>query len=79
MRSPRATTSSSTTSEFAELRPQSTRTIDITDFVDLAEIDPIYYENTYWLGTDGSEGAARAYRLLQAAMEKSQRVASALL
>jgi DNA end-binding protein Ku len=60
--------------EFEELRPRSTRTIDVTDFVELATIDPIYYENTYWLGTDG-EGSARAYRLLFEAMEKKQRVA----
>ena len=60
--------------EFEELRPRSTRTIDVTDFVELASIDPIYYENTYWLGTDG-EGAARAYRLLLESMEKKQRVA----
>jgi DNA end-binding protein Ku len=56
------------------LRPHSTRTIDVTDFVELAAIDPIYYANTYWLGSDG-EGAARAYRLLFEAMEKKQQVA----
>jgi len=60
--------------EFEQLRPRSTRTIDVTDFVELAAIDPIYYTNTYWLGTDG-EGAARAYRLLFEAMEKKQQVA----
>jgi DNA end-binding protein Ku len=61
--------------EFDELRPRSTRTIDVTDFVELAAIDPIYYEKTYWLGTDGEAAASRAYRLLLAAMEKTQRVA----
>jgi DNA end-binding protein Ku len=60
--------------EFDELRPRSTRTIDVTDFVELAAIDPIYYANTYWLGTEG-EGAVRAYRLLFEAMEKKQQVA----
>jgi DNA end-binding protein Ku len=59
--------------EFEELRPRSTKTIDVTDFVDLAAIDPIYYANTYWLGTDGEAGV-RAYRLLLAAMDKAQRV-----
>src|SRR5690348_17765374 len=34
--------------EFDALRPQSTRSVDITDFVELAVVDPIYYENTYW-------------------------------
>ena len=62
------------TEELDALRPRSTRTIDITDFVDLAAVDPIYYENTYWLAPDG-DAAERAYRLLLAAMESSQRVA----
>ena len=32
--------------EFEALRPESTRSIDITDFVELESVDPIYYENT---------------------------------
>ena len=36
--------------ELDELRPASTRAIEVTDFVALDEIDPIYYERTYWLG-----------------------------
>ena len=59
--------------ELDELRPSSTRAIDVSDFVDLDAIDPIYYDRTYWLVPDG-EGAARAYRLLLAAMEEEQRV-----
>lgn len=59
--------------ELDELKPSSTRTIDISDFVPLAEIDPIYYERTYWLGPDG-EGAGRAYALLLAAMEDREQV-----
>src|SRR4051812_35655653 len=62
------------TAELDALQPRTTRTIDITDFVDLAAIDPIYYEHTYWLAPDG-EAAERAYRLLLAAMESSQRAA----
>ncbi len=54
--------------ELEKLRPKTSRTIDISDFVDLHEIDPIYYERTYWLGPDG-EAAERPYRLLLAAME----------
>src|SRR3954447_8764109 len=54
--------------ELDKLRPRSSRTIDVADFVDLHEIDPIYYERTYWLGPDG-EAAERPYRLLLAAME----------
>ena len=59
--------------ELSELKPESTRTVDVSDFVALADIDPIYYERTYWLGPDG-EGATRAYRLLLAAMEDRERV-----
>ena len=60
-------------SEIDDLRPESTRNIEVTDFVDLAEIDPVYYQRTYWLApTD--EGAEHAYRLLAAAMEESQQV-----
>jgi DNA end-binding protein Ku len=60
--------------EFDELRPRSTRTVEITDFVELAAVDPIYYASTYWLGATGDR-AQRAYRLLLAAMEESGRVA----
>jgi DNA end-binding protein Ku len=61
-------------SEVDELRPRTTRTIEVSDFVALSDIDPIYYERTYWLSPDG-EGARRPYRLLLAAMEDKQRVA----
>ena len=47
--------------------------LDVSDFVALEDVDPIYYDRTYWLVPDG-EGAARAYRLLLAAMEDEQRV-----
>jgi DNA end-binding protein Ku len=59
--------------ELDALRPASTRTIDVTDFVALEEIDPIYYERTYWLGPDG-DAAKRAYQLLYAAMDDQKRV-----
>ena len=58
--------------ELDDLRPRTTKTIDITDFVELAAIDPIYYDHTYWLGAD--ESGAKAYRLLHAAMVEAQRV-----
>jgi DNA end-binding protein Ku len=50
-----------------ELRPRTTRTIDIADFVDLAQIDPVFYDRTYWLAPDG-EVARRPYGLLVHAM-----------
>jgi DNA end-binding protein Ku len=60
--------------ELDELRPRSTRAIEVTDFVALADVDPIYYERTYWLAPDG-EGAGKAYQLLLAAMEDREQVA----
>jgi DNA end-binding protein Ku len=60
--------------ELSELRPPSTRVIEVNEFVALDEIDPIYYERTYWLAPDG-EAAAKAYLLLLAAMEERGRVA----
>ena len=60
--------------ELDDLRPTSTRTIEVTDFVALDDVDPIYYERTYWLAPDG-DAAARAYQLLLAAMEERERVA----
>ena len=60
--------------ELEELRPASTRMIEVTDFVALDDIDPIYYERTYWLAPDG-DPAKKAYSLLLAAMEESGRVA----
>ena len=62
-----------TKAELADLRPRSTRSVDVSDFVPLEDIDPIYYERTYWLAPDGP-GAAKAYGLLCAAMEDRQRV-----
>jgi DNA end-binding protein Ku len=59
--------------EVAALRPRSTRTVDISDFVELEAIDPIFYEKTYWL-VPADEAAEKAYALLAAAMEAEQRV-----
>jgi DNA end-binding protein Ku len=59
--------------EIDALRPASNKLIDVSDFVALEEIDPIYYENTYWLVPDG-EGAKKSYGLLLAAMEEEERV-----
>ncbi len=59
--------------EIDELRPESTKAIEVSDFVAIDEIDPIYYERTYWLGPDG-DSAKSAYQLLLAAMEDRERV-----
>jgi DNA end-binding protein Ku len=60
--------------ELDDLRPRSTKAVDVTDFVALDEIDPIYYERTYWLAPDG-DAAKKAYQLLLTAMEDRERVA----
>jgi DNA end-binding protein Ku len=64
-----------TPEELESLEPQKTRTIDIEDFVDLEDIDPMYYDHPYYLAPD--TGAAKAYRLLVDAMEDSGKVAIA--
>ena len=61
--------------ELETLDPEKSRTIDIEDFVDLAEIDPVYYDHPYYLVPD--KGAAKAYGLLLNAMRESGRVAIA--
>jgi DNA end-binding protein Ku len=64
-----------TRDELSELEPKRTRTIEIQDFVDLDEIDPIYFEQPYYLGPD--KGAAKAYALLVEAMKDAHKVAVA--
>jgi DNA end-binding protein Ku len=59
--------------ELEALDPKATRTIDIEEFVDLAEIDPIYYDHSYYLAP--AAGGAKAYRLLVDAMRESEKVA----
>lgn len=58
--------------ELDSLQPEKTRTIDIQDFVDLHEIDPIYYDHPYYLAP--GTGAEKAYSLLYSAMEGSEKV-----
>jgi DNA end-binding protein Ku len=59
--------------ELEALDPKATKTIDIEEFVDLAEIDPIYYDHSYYLAP--STGGAKAYRLLLEAMREAGKVA----
>lgn len=63
--------------ELDTIAPRRSTTIEITDFVDLAEIDPVYYDTTYYIAPRG-DAAARAYALLRAAMEQTQKVGIAL-
>jgi DNA end-binding protein Ku len=62
-----------TRDELEELDPKKTRAIEVLDFVDLDDIDPIYFDHPYYLGPD--KGAERAYALLVKAMEDSHKVA----
>jgi DNA end-binding protein Ku len=61
--------------ELEALEPRRTKTIDILDFVELAEIDPIFYDHPYYLapGTGGS----KPYKLLLDAMRETGKVAIA--
>ena len=59
--------------ELDALDPKATKTIDIEEFVDLVEIDPIYYDHSYYLAP--STGGAKAYRLLLEAMREAGKVA----
>jgi DNA end-binding protein Ku len=61
--------------EMASLDPKKTRAIEVQDFVEIAEIDPIYFDSPYYLGP--ADGAEKAYSLLAQAMEKSGKVAIA--
>jgi DNA end-binding protein Ku len=61
-----------TDDEIAALDPEAVRTIDIDEFVDLADIDPIFYDNAYHLVPD--EQTAKPYKLLATAMEEAGKV-----
>jgi DNA end-binding protein Ku len=64
-----------TPDELESVEPQKTRTIDIEDFVELDQIDPIFYDHPYYLAPD--TGAGKAYRLLLDAMQEAGKVAIA--
>jgi DNA end-binding protein Ku len=65
-----------TDEELQSVEPRKTRTIDVERFVDLAQIDPIYFDHPYFLVPTGdSEGTLRAYRLLAEVMGRHHRVA----
>src|SRR6266545_5178718 len=58
---------------YEEIDPKRTRAIEIQDFVDLDDIDPIYFDHPYYLGPD--KGAEKAYALLVKAMGDAKKVA----
>ena len=64
-----------TRDELEEIDPKKTRAVEIQDFVDLDDIDPIYFDHPYYLGPD--KGAEKAYALLVKAMSDAKKVAVA--
>ncbi len=64
-----------TKDEMSALAPEKTRALEVQDFVNIEEIDPMYFDSPYYLGP--AEGAEKAYSLLAAAMERSGKAAIA--
>jgi DNA end-binding protein Ku len=63
--------------DFESLPARTTRSVDIIDFVHLSEIDPVYYDRTYYL--EPADGGQKAYGLLRRAMEEAGRIALAMV
>jgi DNA end-binding protein Ku len=61
-----------TSEELDTLQGEKNKTIEIVDFVKLEEIDPIYYQRSYFVGPDSN--SAKAYLLLKQAMQESGRI-----
>jgi DNA end-binding protein Ku len=61
--------------EIDALETDDNRALDITEFVDLKEIDPVFYEKAYFLGP--APGGGKTYKLLATAMKKENKVAVA--
>ncbi|HEU5195317.1 MAG TPA: Ku protein [Methylomirabilota bacterium] len=61
--------------ELKAMEGEASKMIDIAEFVPLEQVDPIYFEKTYYLGPD--KGGEKPYRLLADAMEKAGQVALA--
>ena len=63
--------------ELEQISPGRSKTIEISGFVDLDQVEPIFFDKTYYLGPKGKE-YAKVYSLLQQALEKSNRAGIAL-
>ncbi len=61
--------------ELETLQPKKTKTIEIEDFVELSEIDPVFYDHPYYLAP--GPGGAKPYKLLLEAMRETGKVAIA--
>jgi DNA end-binding protein Ku len=58
-----------TDEELVSIAPERSRTIEIEEFVELADIDPVFYEKSYHVGPVRGMGAEKPYALLRRAME----------
>lgn len=67
-----------TREELKDVAPGRSETIEISDFVDLDQIDPVFFRSTYYLAPRG-KGAERAYALLRQAMRETAKVGVATL
>ena len=67
-----------TRDELKEAAPGKSETIEISDFVDLGEIDPVHFRQTYYLAPRG-KGADRAYALLRQAMQETGKIGIATM
>lgn len=59
--------------EIEEARPERSREIDIEEFVDLGDVDPVYFEKSYYVAPRREAGAEKPYALLLRALERSGR------
>ncbi|MEP6466178.1 MAG: Ku protein [Parafilimonas sp.] len=59
--------------DFKKASPEKTKTIDITEFVEVAEVAPIYYDGSYYI--EPEKNGAKAYTLLRDALIKSKKAA----
>ena len=66
-----------TEAELASLETESSNNIELKEFIPLSKIDPVYFEDSYYLGA--GEGGEKPYRLLSEALAKSKRAAIAQL
>lgn len=64
-----------TDADFKKANPKATQTIDIENFVELDEIDPVFFEKAYYLLPN--KGGEKGYKLLCEALHKSKKVAIA--
>ena len=60
--------------ELRQIAPQRSQAIEIEDFVDISEVDPVFFERSYHVAPAAGDAALRPYWLLYRAMEEAGRV-----